>query len=82
VFYELAIDPIHSKNFKLNAQIHDSILFQFREGHHHLAVRVKQLMEIPVTVKGCDGKTRTFTVPAALKDGSDHTGATHWSETE
>jgi outer membrane usher protein FimD/PapC len=39
-------------------------------------------MEIPVTVKGYDGKVRTFTVPAALKAGKDGKGATHWSKTE
>jgi len=39
-------------------------------------------MEIPVTVKGYDGKTRTFTVPAAIKAGKDGSGAYRWSETE
>lgn len=71
VFYELAIHPTHSKNFKLHAQIHDSILFSVRKGHEYLADRVKELMEIPVTVKGYDGKVRTFTVPAALTKCGD-----------
>jgi hypothetical protein len=39
-------------------------------------------MEIPVSVKGVDGKIRTFTVPAALKAGKDGLGAKYWSETE
>lgn len=82
VFYELALNPAHSNNFKLHAQIHDSILFSFRKGHEYLADKVKELMEIPVTVKGYDGKVRTFTVPAALKAGKDNKGATHWSKTE
>lgn len=82
VFYELAINPIHSSNFKLIAQIHDSILFQFRKGHDYLLAMVKEMMEIPVTVKGYDGKTRTFTVPAAIKAGKDMKGAYRWSETE
>ena len=73
VFYELALNE--PENFKLIAQIHDSILFQYRIGHEHLAHCVKEFMEIPVTVKGADGKTRTFVVPAALK-----LGARQWSD--
>lgn len=82
VFYEIALHPEHSKNFKLLAQIHDSILIQFREGHAYLAHKVKELMEIPVTIKGYDGITRTFVVPAAVKAGKDGEGADRWSETE
>lgn len=82
VFYKLAIHPVHRNNFRLLAQIHDSILFQFREGHAELANTVKDIMEIPVTVTGYDGKTRTFTVPAAIKAGKDGLGSLRWSETE
>ena len=82
VFYEIAISPEHKNNFKLCAQIHDSILFQFRTGHSYLADMVKERMEIPVTVKGCDGKTRTFTVPAALKAGKDGKGVRFWADIE
>lgn len=82
VFYNIAIHPEHSKNFKLCAQIHDSILFQVRIGHEYLAKDVKQRMERPVTITGCDGVTRTFTVPAAIKGGKDGMGAKYWSETE
>jgi hypothetical protein len=82
VFYEIALHPDHRHNFKLIAQIHDSILFQFREGHGYLADAVKRCMEIPVTIKGYDGRTRTFTVPAATKAGSDGCGSLYWDETE
>lgn len=82
VFYEIALSPEHGKNFKLLAQIHDSILFQFRRGHEYLCEAVKKCMEIPVSVKGYDGRDRTFTVPAAVKAGSDGTGANNWGETE
>lgn len=82
VFYEIALHPQHSQNFKLLAQIHDSIFFQVRIGHEYIAEIVKQAMEIPVTVKGCDGKERTFTVPSAIKGGKDKMGAIRWSETE
>lgn len=82
VFYEIAMCPQYSMHFKLCAQIHDSILFQFREGHEYLADMVKQRMEIPVTVKSADGITRTFTVPAAIKAGPDGKGAKYWSDCE
>ena len=82
VFYDLAIHPDHKANFRLLAQIHDSILFQFREGHQYLAERVRECMEVPVTIKGYDGKTRTFTVPAALKAGKDGRGSANWGDTE
>ena len=82
VFYEIALHPDHSRNFRLLAQIHDSILFQFRKGHTYLAEQVKSYMQIPVSVKGYDGQTRTFTVPAAIKAGKDGNGAYRWSETE
>jgi DNA polymerase I-like protein with 3'-5' exonuclease and polymerase domains len=84
VFYDIAINPEHANNFKLIAQIHDSILFQYREGHEYLAEMVKERMQIPITVKGADGKTRTFVVPAAVKIGTPENGfkAKYWSETE
>jgi DNA polymerase I-like protein with 3'-5' exonuclease and polymerase domains len=82
VFYEIALHPEHSKHFKLCAQIHDSILFQFREGHEYLAEMVRKAMEIPVTITGYDSVTRTFTVPAAIKAGKDGKGAKYWSDTE
>jgi len=78
VFYDIALHPDHRNNFKLCAQIHDSILFQYRIGHEYLAEMVKDRMEIPVTILGADGKIRTFTVPAAIKIGN----AKYWSQTE
>lgn len=82
VFYEIALNPDYSKHFKLLAQIHDSILFQFRIGHEYLLPLVRDAMEIPVTVKGYDGVIRTFTVPAAIKAGVGATGAANWGATE
>lgn len=82
VFYEIAIAEKHRNNFKLCAQIHDSIFFQFREGHEYLCEMVRERMEIPVTIRAYDGIVRTFTVPAAIKAGKDGKGALRWSETE
>lgn len=73
VFYKVAIP--HAANFKLIAQIHDSILFQYREGHAYLAEMVKQLMERPIEVTDIKGIKRTLIVPAALKHGKKY-----WSE--
>jgi hypothetical protein len=80
VFYEIALK--YPNDFKLLAQIHDSILFQFRIGHEYLMKMVQDCMEIPVTIRGYDGKTRTFTVPAATKAGADGFGSQYWSDTE
>lgn len=84
VFHEIAMHPKHSKNFKLLAQIHDSILFQYRIGHYYLCDMVKERMEIPITMRGYDDKIRTFTVPAGIKSGTKESGgiATYWSNTE
>ena len=80
VFYEIALR--YPKDFKLLAQIHDSILFEFREGMEFLIDAVKSCMEIPVTITGYDGKQRTFTVPAAAKAGANGKGAADWGSTE
>ena len=77
----------NAEHFRLHAQIHDSILFSYREGHEYLADQVRRCMEIPVTVRDISGTYRTFTVPAALKlgkyqpDGS-FKRAVFWNETE
>lgn len=87
VFYDIAINPKYAPYFKLLAQIHDSILFQYHKEHLYLPEMVRERMEIPCTMKDIRGVERTFTVPAALKlgkiekDGS-LTRATYWSETE
>ena len=86
VFYKIALP--HFDTFKLGAQIHDSIFGQCKVGYEHHAEEVRKLMEIPVTVKAYDGVTRTFTVPAAVKNGKVDkttgvkTYAKYWNETE
>lgn len=81
VFYEIALHPDYIGKFKLLAQIHDSILFQYRKGEEHLAGKVAHCMQIAVAVTGYDNKLRTFTVPAAVKDGKNH-NSKRWSDTE
>lgn len=82
VFYEIALP--NPDAFRLHAQIHDSILFSYKNTAigNSCASRVKSCMEIPVTVRDISGTFRTFTVPAALKMGKSGEGAKYWSETE
>ena len=75
VFYNIAIHPEYSQHFKLLAQIHDSIFFQYRKGHEYLASMVQDMMQVNVRVLGYDGKSREFVVPAAAK-----IGGTHWHD--
>jgi hypothetical protein len=79
VFYEIALP--NPDSFRLHAQIHDSILFSYTADSGH-PERVRDCMEIPVTVCDVSGTYRTFTVPAALKVGSPSTPAKYWSDTE
>lgn len=53
-----------SNDFRLKAQIHDSILFQYRIGQTALVAKAKALMTIPVQVNG-----RTLLIPADVKCG-------------
>lgn len=78
VFYKLAFRD----DFKLLCQIHDSLLFQIKIGSEHLIQEVLNEMDIPVTIRGYDNITRTFTVPADAKAGPDSKGALRWSQTE
>lgn len=83
VFYEIALP--NPTTFRLHAQIHDSILFSYSDSN--LPARVRECMEIPVTVRDVSGTYRTFTVPAALKLGmknkdGEFINAKYWSETE
>jgi len=75
VFKDIAINPNHSNNFKLNSQIHDSILFQHRIGHEYLKDMVVERMQVPVTIRAYDGLIRTFVVPADASNSGQY-----WSE--
>lgn len=63
VFNHLGFNP----NFKLLAQIHDSILFMVRIGHEYLAEEVQKIMLIPKQITDCKGVTRTMSVPVDIK---------------
>ena len=63
VFKELAFLP----EYKLLAQIHDSILFATKIGHEYLAERTKELMLMTVPVTDCKGVVRDLRVPVDIK---------------
>jgi len=73
VFTTVALEEV--ADFKLCAQIHDSILFQYRQGREDLISRVHDCMVFPTEVIDCSGISRTLRVPVAMKAGSDV-----WSE--
>lgn len=75
VFHEIAMNPKHSKDFKLICQVHDSILFQHRIGHEYLKDMVKDCMIIPITIRAYDKKIRTFTVPVDVSNSGKY-----WSD--
>ena len=75
VFHEVWLP--NQNDFKLCAQIHDSILFQYRIGKEHLAAEVKRCMHLPTEVTDIFGVKRTMIVPVDLKGGSNR-----WSDLE
>lgn len=52
---------------RVHAKIHDSLLFQVRETHEHLAKEIPKIMSFPVVVEDCTGKKREMLVPAELE---------------
>ncbi len=75
VFRAICLDPELAPHFKLIAQIHDSILFQYRIGHEHICEYIKEIMEQPVTITGYDNIEHTFVVPVDINHG-----VKYWSE--
>lgn len=75
VFKNIAITE--SKDFKLGPQIHDSILFQYREGRIDLVWKVADAMKVSIPVKDTFGKVRVLEVPVDTKGE-----ATKWSEVQ
>lgn len=62
-------------NFKLLAQIHDSIPFQYKIGRLDLAVEAAKIMEKSWKIKDCKGIERNMLIPISLK-----AEAARWSE--
>lgn len=73
VFYNVYLP--NPENFKLHAQIHDSIFFSYRKGREDLAYKVKEEMRVPIDVTDIFGIKHYMVVPVDLKGE-----ATRWSE--
>jgi len=73
IFYEIAL--ANPMDFRLHAQIHDSVLFSYRSNRRDLAIKVRECMTHPMTIKDWKGIARTFTIPVALKGE-----AKYWNE--
>lgn len=54
---------------RLKAQVHDSILFQYKADRPELVQQVADMMRVPVQVRGSDNKVRTLVIPSDTKSG-------------
>jgi hypothetical protein len=57
----------NSKNIRLKAQIHDSILGQVRAGHEQLVMEFRAVLQRKVPIKDKNGITRMMEIPVAAK---------------
>lgn len=69
VFYEVWLP--NPDSFMLLAQIHDSILFQYRADRTDHIDAVARCMNIATPVTDISGKTRTLVVPTDIKGGGE-----------
>jgi DNA polymerase I-like protein with 3'-5' exonuclease and polymerase domains len=63
------------RDFKLHAQIHDSIFFSYRKGRIDLAYKVKEQMRVPIDVTDIYGAVHHMVVPVDLKGEAER-----WSD--
>lgn len=86
VLLEIALHPEHSKNFRLLAQIHDSVFYMYRIGHDYIHDLVRDCMTIPVAVEDISGVKRELIVPVDVKRGvwdgktKQYIPARYWAE--
>lgn len=66
---------LQGPDLRLKAQVHDSILFQYRIGRLDLVQRAEELMRVTVPVTDCFGTTRELTIRNDVK-----CGARKWSD--
>jgi hypothetical protein len=77
-FYLLWREQVYGKLrgiFRLKAQIHDSIPFQYRIDHPEVPGIVLEIMRVGTPVTDCFGITRTMTIPPEMSAGKKR-----WSE--
>lgn len=66
---------LQGPKLRLKAQIHDSVLFQYRAGDLETVRAARQLMDNPIQVRDRLGITRTMRIPTDVK-----CGARRWSD--
>jgi DNA polymerase I-like protein with 3'-5' exonuclease and polymerase domains len=64
----------HADVFRMKAQIHDSIFFQYRIGAEWVVDKVNSMMQTSIMVKGSDGNVRPLCIPTDVKSGLTHWG--------
>lgn len=75
VLYKIWVELALTGRIRLKAQIHDSIVFQYRPHDRSVVQLVSKMMELPVPIKGSDGVTRTMLIPNDIEEGR-----TKWKE--
>ncbi len=75
IWWETVYGELRGK-VRIKAQIHDSLLFIYRQVAD--AMRVQEMMDLRVKVKGSDGVTRLMFIPSDLSTGK--TPTRRWSE--
>lgn len=82
-FYKTWWEQIYgvlNNRIRIKAQIHDEVLFQFREGDYEAAYLVQKFCTIPVQVTDCHGTTRTMVIPMSLSGANKDKPARRWSD--
>jgi len=79
IFWDIQIP--NSKDFRLKAQIHDSIFCQIRIGKEELIEKAQKICVYPVQVMDCKGITRTMIIPVAAKVGTNWKDMKKWTST-
>jgi len=77
-FYQLWRESIYGSLrgfFRIKAQIHDSIPYQYKKEATWVPNRVLEIMGNSTPVRGPDGKTRTLSIPVGMNYGKER-----WSE--
>lgn len=73
------IQATNSKDFRLKAQIHDSIFFQIRVGQENLIETARKMCIRPTQVTDCKSVTRTMIIPVAAKTGNNWKDMKKWT---
>lgn len=77
VFYQIWRDSVYGDlkgDLRIKAQIHDSILFTYKEGATHIPAEIQKRMQITTPITDCHGVTRNMLVPSDVNAGKRYWG--------